>query len=194
MDITANFYIVLVFVALISPFGIPVGATFFIISAGSLSGTFTDYVFFITLIFLSFVAGDIAAYKTASYFERIFTDKFCKYDLILKKCEASKDFLNKYGALSVFLSRFVLLGLGAPLNYISGFSKYPFRKFLISAASGEFLYAVIYISIGFVFKDTWIYIFEIIVDFSFTGILFLASLFALYQLKKYIVNEKGSAY
>lgn len=189
MDISENFYFILILVALISPFGIPVGATFFIISAGSQSGNFEDYVFFVTLIFLCFVAGDIAAYKTASYFERLFTDKLCKYDSYVKKCKDSKDFLNRYGALSVFLSRFAILGLGAPLNYISGFSKYPFKKFLIFAASGELLYAVIYVYIGFAFKDSWVYIFDIIVEFSFTGILFLASLFAMYRLKKYLIDK-----
>ena len=57
-------YLVLILVALMSPSGIPVGATFFIISAGSLSG-------------------DIAAYKTASYFEKTFPEKLCKYDRVL---------------------------------------------------------------------------------------------------------------
>ena len=185
MDITANFYFVLILVALIAPFGAPVGATFFIISAGSLSGTLTDYVFFVALIFLGLVTGDIAAYTTASHFEKIFTEKLCKYDFYVKKCESSKNFFNNYGTLSVFLSRFVVLGLGAPVNYIAGFSKYSLKRFFISAASGEFLYAVIYTYIGFAFKDSWVSIFDVIVEFSFTGILFLAALFALYQLKKY---------
>lgn len=187
MDITANFYLILILVALISPFGIPVGATFFIISAGSLSGTVTDYVFVITLIFLILLAGDIAAYKTASYFESTFTEKLCKYNSYTKKCEASKVFLNKYGALGVFLSRFLLLGLGAPVNYVSGLSKYPLKKFIIWTASGEFLYAAIYAYIGFVFKDSWIFLYDVIVEFSIIGILLLAALFALFYLKKYLL-------
>jgi membrane-associated protein len=185
MDITGNFYLILMIVALISPFGIPVGATFFIISAGSQSGTFTDYAFFVTLIFMGFLTGDIAAYKTASYFEETFTKKLCKYDSYNKKCNAGKNFLNKYGGMSIFLSRFVLLGLGAPVNYVSGFGKYPIKRFLIWTASGEFLYAAIYTYIGFAFKDSWIFLFDVIVEFSTTGILLLATLFALYKLKKY---------
>jgi membrane protein DedA with SNARE-associated domain len=146
-----------------------------------MSDTFADYLFYASLLFFGFVAGDIAAYTAASYFESIFKEKFCKYQWIVKKCEISMSFFNKYGALSVFLTRFALLGLGAPVNYISGLSKFSFKKFLISAASGEFLYAAIYTYIGFVFKDSWIYIFDVIVEFSVTIILFLVALFAIYK-------------
>lgn len=189
IDITTSIPLLLILIALASPFGIPVGATFFIISAGSMSETFTDYAFYVIILFFGFVTGDLTAYATASHFEKGLKEKLCRYDWFKNKYKNSTEFLDKYGSLSVFLSRFALLGLGAPLNYISGFSKYPFRKFLVSAISGEFLYAVIYSYIGYLFKDTWIWLFEMIVDFSYTLILFLATLVALYQLRRYLLNQ-----
>ncbi|MFZ3384461.1 MAG: VTT domain-containing protein [Candidatus Methanoperedens sp.] len=186
MDISLNFPFYLLLISFASPLGAPLGATFFIISAGSQSGTISDYFFFVTIIFFGLVIGDIAAYTAGSYFETFFTDKLCKHDKIIGKCKSGKDLYNKYGASSVFFSRFLFLGFGAPVNYISGFSKYSFRNFLIMAASGEFLYAIIYTYIGFIFRDSWTFLLDTIVDFSLTILLFLAALFASYQLKRYL--------
>jgi membrane protein DedA with SNARE-associated domain len=186
MDLSSNLPLFFLIIALLSPFGIPLGATFVIIAAGSLSGTIEDYFFSVSLIFIGLVVGDIAAYSTASHFEKFFTEKLCKYEKIEKKFESGKDLFNKYGVWGIFLGRFVLLGSGAPLNYISGFSKYSFRKFLAYSASGEFLYVSIYAYIGFVFKDTWVSLFDLIIDFPYLILLILLVIFAFYQLKRYL--------
>ena len=183
-----NFILMLIIISLISPFGIPLGASFFIISAGSMSATFSDYVIVVIIVFLGFIIGDIVAFKAGSYFENKLTDRFCNNKRYMKKCNASQDFFDKYGMASIFWTRFLLLPLAAPINYISGFSKYPFRKFLISASSGELLYSAIYASIGFAFKDSWVYLYEMMADFSFTIILFVATVFALYKLRRHIIS------
>ncbi|MDD1744948.1 MAG: hypothetical protein LUQ20_03945 [Candidatus Methanoperedens sp.] len=94
MDLYSNPSLFFLIIALLSPFGIPLGATFFIIAAGSLSGTIEDYFFIVTLIFFGLVVGDIAAYFTASHFEKIFTEKLHKYEKIEKKYESGKDLFN----------------------------------------------------------------------------------------------------
>ncbi|MCX9084674.1 MAG: VTT domain-containing protein [Candidatus Methanoperedens sp.] len=156
------------------------------IAAGSLSGTIGDYFFIVSLIFFGLIVGDIAAYATASHFEEIFTKKLHKYEKIEKKYENGKDLFNKYGVWGIFLSRFVLLGLGAPLNYISGFSQYSFRKFLAYSASGELLYVSIYAYIGFVFKDSWVSLYDLIVEFPYMILLIILAIFSYYQLKRYL--------
>jgi len=186
MDLSSNLPLFYVIIAFLSPFGIPLGATFIIIAAGSLSGTTQDYFFSVSLIFFALVLGDIAAYSTASHFEKFFTQKLCKYKKIEKKLESGKDLFNKYGALGIFLGRVVLLGCGAPLNYISGFSKYSFRKFLAYSASGEILYVSIYAYIGFLFKDSWVSLYDLIVEFPYIILLILLAVFASYQLKRYL--------
>jgi len=186
MDLSSNLPLFFFIIALLSPFGIPLGATFFIIAAGSLSGTIEDYFFIVSLIFFGLIVGDIAAYFTASHFEKVFTKKLCKYQKIEKKYEYGKDLFNKYGVWGIFLSRFVLLGLGAPLNYISGFSKYSFRKFFTYSASGEFLYVSIYAYIGFLFKDSWVSLFDMIIEFPYIILFILLAVFAFYQLKRYL--------
>ncbi len=185
MDISSNLPLFFFVIALLAPFGIPLGATFIIIAAGALSGTIEAYFSMVTLIFFGLVAGDIAAYSTASYFESAFNEKLHRYEQLEKKYESGKDFFNKYGAPGIFLSRFLLLGFGAPLNYISGFSKYPFRKFIAYSASGELLYASIYAYIGFIFKDSWVSLFDVIMDFPYIILLVLLAVFVFYQLKRY---------
>jgi membrane protein DedA with SNARE-associated domain len=186
MDLSSDLPLFFFIIAFLSPFGIPLGATFVIIAAGSLSGTINDYFFSISLIFFGLVMGDIAVYVTASHFENVFIENLRKSEKIEKKYESGKDLFNKYGAFGIFLSRFVLLGFGAPLNYISGFTKYSFRKFLAYSASGEFLYVSIYAYIGFVFKDSWESLYDMIVEFPYIILLILLAIFAYYQLKRYL--------
>ena len=186
MDLSSNLPLFYVIIALLSPFGIPLGATFVIIAAGSLSVTFENYFFIVSLIFFGLIVGDIAAYFTASHFEKAFTEKLLQYKKIENKYESGKALFNKYGVWGIFLSRFVLLGLGAPLNYISGFTKYSFRKFLTYSASGELLYVSIYAYIGFVFKDSWVSLFDMIIEFPYVILLILLEVFAFYQLKRYL--------
>jgi len=151
-----------------------------------MSVTIEDYFFSVSLIFFGLVLGDIATYVTASHLEKVFTEKLRKYEKIEKKLESGKYLFNKYGALGIFLGRFVLLGTGAPLNYISGFSKYSFRKFLAYSASGEFLYVSIYAYIGFIFKDSWVSLFDMIIEFPYIILLILLVIFAYHQLKRYL--------
>jgi membrane protein DedA with SNARE-associated domain len=186
MDLSSNLPLFFFIIALLSPFGIPLGATFVIIAAGSLSDTIENYFFSVSLIFLGLVLGDIATYLMALNFEKIITEKLCKYEKIKKKYEFGKDLFNKYGAWGIFLSRFAVIGLGAPLNYISGFSKYSFRKFLAYSVSGEFLYVSIFAYIGFIFKDSWVSLFDVIIEFPYIILLILLAIFAFYRLKQYL--------
>ena len=190
MAIAGNFPLFLFLISLASPFGIPLGETFFIISAGSISDKFTDYTFFVILIFFGLIIGDITAYTLASYFEIGFTKKLYKYDWYKKTYELGEDFFNRYGALGIFLTRFLQFGLGALVNYLSGLSKYSFKKFLVCAASGEFLYAAIYTYIGFIFKNAQVSSLNEIIDFSFSIILILAGLLTLFLLKKYLLSGR----
>ncbi len=192
MSADISYPLFLFLISMASPFGVPLGETFFIISAGSVSGEITDYFFFVILVFLGLVIGDISAYTAASYLETGFIKKLRKHDWYTKTYELSESFFNRYGALSVFLSRFLLLGLGAPVNYLSGFSKYSFRKFLISAVTGELLYAGLYTYIGFAFRESSFSILDAIIDFSLIAILILTGTLSLILLKKYL--KEGRQY
>ncbi len=190
MSTDLGFQLYLFFISIASPFGVPLEETFSIILAGLFSNTSADYAFFVGLIFFGLVIGDISAYTVAKYFEIGFIKKFRKYEWYKKTYELSEGFFNKYGAFSVFLSRFLLLGLGAPVNYLSGFSKYSFRKFFISAASGEFVYAAVYAYIGFAFRESSFPILKALIDFSLVAILILTGTLALMLLRKYLRNGR----
>ncbi len=186
MDLSSNPYLFFLIIAILSPFGIPLGATFVIIAAGSQAGTIQDYLFSVILIFCGLITGDSATYLTASHFEKFFIEQLGKHENIEKKYGSGKDIFNKYGGTVIFLSRFMLLGLGAPLNYISGFSKYSFSKFLAYSASGELLYTSIYAYIGFAFKDSWISLYDVIIEFPYFILLIFLTAVAFYRLKRYL--------
>ena len=61
-----------------------------------------------------------------------------------------------------------------------------FRKFLAYSASGEFLYVSIFGYIGFVFKDSWVSLYDMIIEFPYIILLILLAIYAFYQLKRYL--------
>ncbi len=190
MSVGISLFLFLFLISIASSFGVPVWETIFVISSGSILNTYPEYFFLVILIFSGLIIGDVSAYTVASYFETGIVKKLNKYDWYMKTYKLSESFFNKYGALSVFLSRFLLLELAAPLNYLAGFSKYPFKKFLISTTSGELLYAIIYTYIGFAFRGSSFSILNVIIIFSLIGILVLISTLALIMLKKYLIDRR----
>ncbi len=89
-----GFPLYLFFISVASPFGVPLEETFSIILAGLFSNTFADYAFFVTLIFVGLVLGDIGAYTVASYFETGFIKKLRKYEWYKKTYEVGESFFN----------------------------------------------------------------------------------------------------
>ncbi len=187
IDFAGNFPLFLFLISIASSFGAPVGETIFVISAGSQSSSHIHYLFYVTIIFIGAIFGDCATYALASRFRSGFSNRFFKKGWYAKTNEFGTAFFNKYGTLSVFLSRFVFLTLSAPLNYLSGFERYPLRKFVIAAATGELIYAMIYTYIGFVFRGSGLSIYAMLIDFSIIMLLVMAiSYYSQIWLKKFI--------
>jgi membrane-associated protein len=60
---------------------------------------------------------------------------------------------QKWGGLSVFLSRWLLTPLGAALNLASGLADYPYHRFLLFDIPGEALYTLEYVLLGELLSD-----------------------------------------
>lgn len=61
--------------------------------------------------------------------------------------------VQEHGWRAVFLTRWLLLPLGAPLNWVCGSLGYPLRRFFSADVLGEAIYVAIFLALGMAFSD-----------------------------------------
>jgi membrane-associated protein len=56
---------------------------------------------------------------------------------------------------AIFITRFLIVALGGPINLLAGLELYPYRSFLFWDVSGQMLSAAISLGLGFAFAESW---------------------------------------
>ena len=173
-----NILLMLAIVAFLSQIGIPLGAMFVIMLAGSTTLDLGYLIVIIVTIAVSAILGDISAYKAGERFGSAFMEKYRDKTFVANAYEKSKAVMVQYGASGIFFSRFLISGMGPPINYLAGLDRYSFKKFLALVLMGEILYGSIFASLGYLFKETWEELLGVLSDFSLIALL-LVILFVL---------------
>jgi membrane protein DedA with SNARE-associated domain len=69
--------------------------------------------------------------------------------------ERARAYFRKRAGLAVFLTRFLIVALGGPINLLAGLEQYPYPNFLFWDVSGQILSAAISLGLGYVFAASW---------------------------------------
>ncbi len=56
---------------------------------------------------------------------------------------------------AIFITRFLIVVLGGPINLLAGLEQYPYRNFLFWDVSGQVLGAIIPLGLGYIFAASW---------------------------------------
>ena len=56
---------------------------------------------------------------------------------------------------AIFITRFLIVALGGPINLLAGLEQYPYRSFLFWDVSGQMLSAAISLGLGYAFAESW---------------------------------------
>jgi membrane-associated protein len=64
-------------------------------------------------------------------------------------------YFRRRTAWAVFISRFLIVALGGPINFLAGVERYSYRNFLFWDISGQILGAIIPLGLGYVFAASW---------------------------------------
>lgn len=134
--------------------GLP-GDTFWIIYAAAFANNFGQLMPIMAITAAAAILGDIAAYELAKKFSLVLPKKLVRFDFFKNGEARARKLFKKFEFSLIFFSRFAFTALGAPVSYISGFEKLDRKKFLAAVISGEIIYASIYSTMGFMFKETW---------------------------------------
>jgi len=142
-------------VILISSIGIPFPMSLLLVAAGSYVEQ-GDMKFWhvIALASAAAIIGDQIGYLIGRWGGRHFAFRigrlFKKGEDSLKRAEETA---RKWEGMGVFLSRWLFTPLGPWLNLTSGFTEYPWHRFLLWDALGQVLWVIIYVCVGRVFSD-----------------------------------------
>ena len=69
--------------------------------------------------------------------------------------ERAREYFRQRTAWAIFITRFLIVVLGGPINLLAGLEQYPYRKFLFWDISGQILGAIISLGLGYLFAESW---------------------------------------
>jgi membrane-associated protein len=75
-------------------------------------------------------------------------------------------YLKKRTGWAIFLTRWLIVVLGGPINFLAGIDDYPYLNFLFCDISGQILGAAIPLGLGYIFAESWEEVADILGDFS----------------------------
>lgn len=145
---------VLFVVIFVASIGVPLPVSFLLVAAGSFAKQ-GEMKLIPVIIAASSAAilGDQIGYGLSRWGGRRLVNRITNRlggGTKIKKAEALS---KRWGAAGVFFSRWLVTELGPWLNVTSGITGYPWRRFLLWGVSGEILWVVLYVGLGYTFSD-----------------------------------------
>lgn len=99
----------------------------------------------------SVVLGDSLSYAMGYYAREPIQRRFGNSEKWIK----AEEFINRWGGMSIFLTRFLVTGIAVPVNLISGTGNISFRRFFLYDLSGEAIWIFGYGGLGYLFGSQW---------------------------------------
>ena len=150
-------------IVFIGGLGIPLPCTLLVIAAGAFAhqGILPWHTTAIISI-ISVVIGDSISYSLGYYSRELILQRFSGTSRWLQ----AEQSYQKWGALSIFFSRFLVTAIALPVNLLSGTTRFPFRKFLVYDLLGEIVWILGYGGLGYLFGTEWELVNEFLSNFG----------------------------
>lgn len=142
----------------IGALGVPFPGTFLVVAVGAfcrqglLAWPLTGIIAFTCV-----VLGDCLSYSMGYYAREHVLRRFSASP---PWARAEKSF-QRWGGMSVFLTRFLVTGIAVPVNLLAGTGSFPFKRFLMYDVLGEAIWIFGYGGLGYLFGTQW----ELVSDF-----------------------------
>jgi membrane-associated protein len=137
----------------VAAMGLPTPATPLLLAAGAFARQgIMELPTALALAFLGIVLGDAGSYALGRFAGGRLGSSDGRRGALMKK---TQDRFARQGALTVFLTRNVLVSLDVPTSLIAGSGRYPFSRFLLLSLAGRGLWLAIYAGLGYAFSDQW---------------------------------------
>ncbi|MDX6444794.1 MAG: hypothetical protein QOH71_1868 [Blastocatellia bacterium] len=164
-------------VILIASVGVPFPISLTLVAAGSfVKQGEMKLAPVIIVASIAAILGDQIGYGVSRWGGRSLVDRITRRlggATQIKRAEAVS---KKWGGPGIFFSRWLVTALGPWLNFTSGISHYPWRRFIVWDAPGQVLWVVLYVMLGYVFSDRVQYIAEILGNLGWAILALIATI------------------
>lgn len=155
---------VLLAVVFFSQLGIPLGSSFFLMWYGSMVEANALLAVPIIATASAAILGDMVSFLLGGQFASQLDNAERRYVWLKVKLNQSRSLMDKYGVWLIWITRFLVTGLGPIVNYLLGSRKYSISKFMVWIVFGEIIFTSCMLYFGYMFKDTWEDLLGIVVD------------------------------
>ncbi|MBV8694841.1 MAG: VTT domain-containing protein [Ktedonobacteraceae bacterium] len=183
----------IVFVAAV---GVPISGSLLLFGAGAFAafGDFNLLILF-PVALSSAVMGDALGYfigrrvgtPLLGWFERQKRFRFISGQAL----ERGRAYFRRKTAWAIFITRFLIVALGGPINFLAGIERYPYSRFLCWDVSGQILGAIIPLGLGYLFAASWEEVAAIFGTFSGFFLVLLVALLLSVQLVRGLRQSKS---
>ena len=115
---------VLLIVTFLAQMGVPLGSTFFLMWYGSTLDSSSSLYIAIPATACAAILGDMTAFTLGKRFSKQLDSAEKRYASIAKRIKQSRSLLDSYGVWIIWVSRFLVTGLGPVVNYLLGSKRY----------------------------------------------------------------------
>jgi membrane-associated protein len=140
--------------------GAPISGSLLLFAAGAFSAFGDLNIFILFPVALSAaVLGDNLGYVLGRHVGRsllAWLERRKRFRWIPPQAMArGRAYFTRRGAWAIFITRFLIVALGGPINFLAGLERYPYRYFLFWDVSGQILGAIIPLGLGYIFAESW---------------------------------------
>jgi len=147
--------------------GLPLPTSFLLLFAGSLiANGDLDYGSVVGLGIVAAILGDHIGFALGWFGGRSVATKITQYFKAESSLEKVEAFSRRWGGLSIFFSRWLMTQFGAPVNLISGATRYQPLRFSLFVIVGEAVWVLLYVQLGQFFSTSIAEVSEALSDFA----------------------------
>lgn len=173
--------------------GVPLPSSFLLLFAGSLvANGDLEYWPVISMGILAAVLGDHTGFAVGWFGGRSLTTQITRRFKAEHLVDKVETFSQKWGGLSIFLSRWLVTEFGAPVNLVSGTTRYSPLRFSMFVIAGEVLWVLAYVQLGQLFSGSIAEVSDALGDFAGVILALLAVLVLGYLLWQNLRGSKSA--
>ncbi|MBL1437684.1 MAG: DedA family protein [Rhodobacteraceae bacterium] len=164
--VTAYGLIILAGTVFMAALGAPLPGTVLLVLSGAFAaGGDMDPIMVVLTGFTAAIAGDMAGYFIGFKGGEWLKEKLGRTPLG-KHVNKADVFMDKWGGVGVFLSRWLVAPIGPTLNYVAGIGQFDWRRFMLWDVLGEVVWVGLYVGIGMLFSASALALVDLIASAS----------------------------
>lgn len=180
-------------VILIASVGAPLPVSFLLVAAGSFAKQGEmKFVPVIVAASCAAILGDQIGYGLSRWGGRRLVNRITARIGGATKIKKAEALSKRWGGAGIFFSRWLVTELGPWINVTSGITGYPWRRFALWGVSGEILWVVLYVGLGYTFSDRVQYLAEILGNLAWVILGLILALILGWKVMRYFRPARTS--